>query len=289
MVTGRIKIALTSLATLAFVSLVPSAYAVGIVNGDFTSYNGTFGAQGGGLNTQSWSTGGNLSSWTVSDVNGSSGLALLYLAGPQGSNTVNDGFNLTARFGNFSVYDPGNTTSGTGGAIPNTSPGGGNFIVADGAVGYQVAIYQTLTGLTAGATYAVNFWYAAGQQYNFTGTTTEGWQVSLTNSAQLTQVAANGTTIQTTPTQAGGGLAQGSFQAWAQATFNFTAAGASQVLTFLALGTPSGQPPVDFLSDVVVTQVVTPEPGTPMLLLSGLVSIGAFVRLRRKRAASRNS
>jgi hypothetical protein len=284
----RLKgIALAGVLACTVGAVTPPAYAVGIVNGDFTSYTGTLGSSGGGLNVDTYNTGANLSNWTISNVSSSTGLVFLYLNGPQGSNTANAGVSLNGRFGAFSVFDPGNTTSGTGGAIPNTSPGGGNFIAADGAVGYQVAIYQTLTGLTAGSTYAVSFWYAAGQQSNRTGTTTEGWQVSLTDAAQLTQVAANGTTIQDTPTQAGGGLVQGSFQSWAQATFNFTAASASQVLTFLSYGTPTAQPPVDFLSDVVIQQ--TPEPATGALLVGALVSIGAFVRVSRKHAGSQNS
>lgn len=272
----------------AIVALAPPAHA-----STSFAYTGTFGTAGGGLNTVTslgaadYTGGGSLSNWTVSDVGSSSGLAFLYFPGNQGSTTTNgDGVALNGRFGGFSVYDPGNIAGATpsGGSIPNASPGGGNTVAADGAVGYQVSIYTALTSLTAGQTYAVSFWWAAGQQYSFTGLTTEGWQVSLENSSQLTQVAANGTTIQDT-TQPGGGLAQGAFQGWVQDTFDFTASGTSQVLSFLSLGTPSGQPPVVFLSDVQVSAV--PEPGSMGMLAGGTIFLIASVGIRRKRARAR--
>ncbi len=274
---------------LTCVGIMPTARASILRNGDFTSTTGTLGTAGGGLNTSSYTSGGSLSNWTIVDVSGSTGLAFLYYAGNQGSTTVaGSGINQNGRFGsNFAITDPGNT-SGSGGAIPNTSPGGGNFVVADGASGYNVAIYQTLTSLTPSAVYAVSFWYAAGQQNGFTGDTTEGWQVSLTNSAQITQVAANGTTIRNTPNQANvagtgtPGLISGGFQAWAQQTFSFTAASSTQVLTFLSMGTPAGQPPLDLLSSVVVT--AAPEPASLGMVGIGLASLLGFIGYTRKRA-----
>jgi hypothetical protein len=267
--------------------ILPTADA-SLLNGNFTATTGTFGAAGGGLNTPSYTGGGSLTNWTILDVSGSSGFALLYFAGNQGSTTqAGSGVNLNGRFNNFAVFDPGNS-GGSGGAIPNTSPGGGNFVAADGASGYNVAIYQTLTSLSAGSVYGVSFWYAAAQQYGFSGNTTEGWQVSLTNSAQTTQAAANGTTIQDTATQANiagtstPGLASGGFQSWAQQTFYFTAAGSTQVLTFLSMGTPNGQPPMDFLSGVVVT--AAPEPASLGMIGLGLVSLGGLVGFNRNRA-----
>jgi hypothetical protein len=282
---GRGKIALLGCLAVAYAGFVAPARASNfITNGTFTSTTGTFGTAGGGIVTDSgWTTGGSLNSWSVVDVSGSSGLALLYTNGNQGNASTNgDGVSLTGRFGGFSLYDPGNVagTTPSGGAIPNTSPGGGNFIVADGASGYDVAIYQALTGLTQGEVYAVSFWYAAGQQYNFTGTTTEGWQVSLENGAQTTEVAANGTSIQDTPAQAGGGLAQGGFQAWAQETFYFTAASTSQVLTFLSMGTPSGQPPAVLLSDVVMNATV-PEPASVGFFAIGMASLVGLLWYRK--------
>jgi hypothetical protein len=289
---AREKIALLSVLAAASAGFVSPARASNfITNGTFTSTTGTFAAAGGGIITDSgWTSGGSLSNWTLSDVSGSSGLVLLYTSGNQGSTATNgEGISLTGRFGSFSLYDPGNVagTTPSGGAIPNTSPGGGNFIVADGASGYDVAIYQSLTGLTTNEVYAVSFWYAAGQQYSFSGTTTEGWQVSLESSAQTTEVAANGTTIQDTPAQAGGGLAQGAFQAWAQETFYFTASGPSQVLTFLSMGTPSGQPPAVLLSDVTMN-ATTPEPASVTFFAIGMASLIGLLWYRKNRRVTNN-
>jgi hypothetical protein len=290
--TGRTlqRVALVGLLGLSLAGFEATARASYIVNGTFDTGNTGFGTAGGGITTGSdYTGGGTLGSWTVSDVNGSSGLAFMYVSGNQGSTTTaGDGIGQTGRFGGFSVYDPGNIAGATptGGAIPNTSPGGGNFIVADGAVGYQIAMYQTLTDLTAGTKYNVSFWYAAGQQYNFSGTTTEGWQVSLLSAAQMT--VASGTGIQDTPTQANvpgtssPGLANGSFQAWAEDTMQFTATSSSQVLTFLSLGTPSGQPPVDFLSDVVLT--ASPEPASLAMFGIGMAGLFSVVGFRRSRS-----
>jgi len=286
------NIALTGLLALGSGISEAPARADAILNGMFTSTTGTFGAAGGGLNTQGdYTSGGSLSNWTIADVNGSSGLAFLYLEGDQGSSsTAGEGIALSGRFGNFSVYDPGNVAGSTpsGGAIPNTSPGGGNFISADGASGYNVAIEQTISDLTAGVAYAVSFYYAAGQQYNYSSNTTEGWQVSLENSAQTTQTT--GANIQDTPSQAHisgtntPGLANGGFQSWAQDTMTFTATSSTQVLTFLSLGTPSGQPPIDFLSDVSLNISPAPEPFSGAMSGIGVASMIALFWFRKKRA-----
>lgn len=283
------KLTLVGLLALTSAAFEAPAQASYILNGTFTSTTGTLGASGGGLNVlNDYTSGASLTDWTIADVGTSTGLALLYTDGNQGSKTTNgDGISLTGRFGGYSLYDPGNVSGSTphGGAIPNTSPGGGNFIVADGSALYNVAIYQTMTGLTAGTVYAVSFWYAAGQQYNFTGTTTEGWQVSLESTAQTTQVTnPNGTTIQDTPAQAGGSLANGSFQAWAQETFDFTASSSTQILTFLSMGTPSGQPPADLLSGVVMNAIVTPEPASLAFSGIGMSALVALLWFRKSRA-----
>ncbi len=292
-------LALAACFTLTVAGFETRALAANIIqNGTFTSTTGTFGTAGGGLNTlksdavtNDYTGGGSLANWTVVDVGSSQGLAFLYMNGNQGSTTTNgDGVTVNGRFGTYGLYDPGNIAGATphGGAIPNTSPGGGNFIVADGAASYSVAIYQTLTGLTPGASYTVSFYYAAGQQDTFSGNTTEGWQVSFENSAQKTQVTANGTTIQDTPTQANisgtstPGLVSGGFQAWALDTMTFTASASTQVLTFLSMGTPDGEPPADLLSDVVVNATATPEPASAVTSATGMAALVGLIWFRRK-------
>lgn len=300
------RLALAAIFAVTVAGFEAPAFAGNLIqNGQFTSYTGTIGTAGGGLNTVGDYTGGaSLGNWTVVDVGSSQGLAFLYMNGNQGSTTANgNGVTVNGRFGSYGLYDPGNVAGPTphGGAIPNTSPGGGNFIVADGAASYSVAIYQTLTGLTPGTVYAVSFYYAAGQQDTFSGNTTEGWQVSLENSAQTSQVTANGTTIQDTPTQANisgtstPGLASGGFQAWALETMDFTASSATQVLTFLSMGTPDGEPPADLLSDVSLAATTggssspVPEPAslaTSAIGMAALVGLIWYRRLLDRRAAA---
>jgi hypothetical protein len=67
-------------------------------------------------------------------------------------------------------------------------------------------------------------------------------------------------------------------------TFTYTATSSSEVLSFLATeGSPFGGPPLVLLDGVTLTP--TPEPST-LLLMSlmcvGLVSVGAFRRLRQQ-------
>jgi hypothetical protein len=66
---------------------------------------------------------------------------------------------------------------------------------------------------------------------------------------------------------------------WSQQSLTFVATLSSELLTFLALGTPSGEPPVALLADVsLITQV--PEPGTFALLAASLLGLVTASRLR---------
>jgi hypothetical protein len=51
---------------------------------------------------------------------------------------------------------------------------------------------------------------------------------------------------------------------WNRQIMTFTASGTSELLSFLAVGTPSGAPPISLLDGVSVSAV--PEPGTIALL-----------------------
>ena len=157
----------------------------------------------------------------------------------------------------FAVYGP----------FPATSPDGGNFVESDGAASYTHSIYQTITGLTVGTSYNVSFYQAAGQQVGRTGSTTEQWQVSLGSSTQLSSLVT---------------LPQGGVSPWQQQVLTFTANAASEVLSFLAMGTPNGEPPISFLDGVSMT--VVPEPASLALLGAGLVGFG-MTRQRRRQAS----
>jgi hypothetical protein len=150
------------------------------------------------------------------------------------------------------------------------SPAGGNFLGADGA--YLVgAITQSITGLTVGRQYNLSFYWAGAQQYGFSGLTTENWTVSLGNQSFKTA----------TVTDASHG-----FTGWMQQTFTYTATSSTALLSFLAAGTPSGEPPFSLLDGVKLTAVDVPEPSSTALFLGGLVILGAATRLRRRGPAA---
>ena len=188
---------------------------------------------------------GNVSNWT-----GGSNLTFIDAPGTAANGTY------------LSVYGP----------FPTTSPDGGNFVEADGLTTYSSAISQTINGLTVGTRYNVSFDQAAGQQAGFKGPTTEGWQVSLSDKTQ-TQ----------TQTSSLFSLPQGGVGQWQAQVLTFTATATSEVLSFLAVGTPNGAPPISFLDGVSMT--VVPEPASMALLGAGLIGFGV-TRLRRGQASS---
>ena len=147
-----------------------------------------------------------------------------------------------------------------------TSPTGGNFLASDGV--YQAGpLKQTINGLVIGQNYQVSFDWAGAQQYNFSGNTTEGWTVSLGSQSFDTVMLSN--------------VSHG-FTGWKAQTFTFTANAASEVLSFLAKGTPTGAPPFTLLDNVSL--VAVPEPGTVWEILIGALALASVVILRRRAA-----
>jgi hypothetical protein len=205
-----------------------------------------------------------LTGWTNGhDGSGNLGYNFVYTSGSADTTGAN------GASGNVKLWGP---NDGSSNGLPATSPDGGNFIAADGA--YQVApISQTITGLTVNAQYAVSFYYAGAQQYGFDGTTTEKWNVSLGNQTLSTATL-------TDPSHG--------FTGWQYTTLTFTATSTSEVLSFLAAGTPDGEPPFSLLDGVSMSQVTAvPEPASAAMLLTGLIAIGVIVRRRQQsRAAS---
>jgi hypothetical protein len=151
--------------------------------------------------------------------------------------------------------------------FPATSPDGGNFVEADGDPSYSDAFSQTITGLYAGKTYTVSFYQAAGQQDGFPGPTTERWQVSLGSETDLSSKYS---------------LPQGGIGPWEKQYLTFTATASSEVLTFLAVGTPGGAPPISFLDGVSLS---APEPGSWALMIVGVGAVGGILRRRRQMGA----
>ena len=192
--------------------------------------------------------------------NGSFETTQLAPSGQLNYNTIATGWSTT---GYNMLFTPGSANSpgvasqyGTvtlQGPVPATSPDGGNFVGADAAdqVG---AINQTITGLVVGRPYALSFYWGGVEEAPDHIGTTEKWTVSLgaqTQSTTQVVVPAN------------------SFSGWQQAHFIYTATSTSEVLSFLASGNPSGQPPFALLDGVTLIAPV-PEPST---LLAGASAV----------------
>jgi len=179
----------------------------------------------------------------------------------------------------FCLYGPGGC-----GTIPGPSdnglklgPSGGDFLALDGALSEPGArhlrggISQTISGLTAGHEYELQFNWAAAQQAHFTGGTTEQLVVSLGGEQMMTSVL---------------DIPQGGFDGWKHQDFTFTATSASEVLSFLAIGTPAvgtttGGPPFVLL-DGGMTLSQVPEPGTWSLLGIGFATVAGLAYRRTK-------
>jgi hypothetical protein len=219
--------------------VLPGAASANLIqDADFTQTNytgslplttvyGMFGTETGSTLT--------LTGWTTSGYN------FVYAPGTADAGTktaINSGapnqapgeYNYSSGYGNTYMWGGNNggagTASGGSGSIA-AGPAGGNFIAMDGA--FQTsAVKQTINGLTVGQVYVLKFYWAAAQQQSFTGATTENVTVTL------------GTQAFTTSTY---NLASETFSGWMQQTFDYTATSTSETLSFLAAGTPNGEPP----------------------------------------------
>jgi hypothetical protein len=240
-----------------------------VVNGNFQFYTGGFNGNPSQLGDSG--TGGYtaLTGWTVGP--GSSGLLGFLFASGTGNTTGDHDvrFNDTQLF-----WGPGAAGGNINNGFTATSPDGGNWVALDAAPTYRgVGISQTLNGLTKGKDYVVTFYWAAAQEHNFTGATTESVQVTF------------GTHVQTTPTF---NLPSQGFSGWMTSSMIFTADAATDVLNFLSLGGPDGLPPFVLLDGVAVNP--TPEPGSLALVLGGVLGgVGLRTWRRRHRRRSQES
>jgi hypothetical protein len=70
------------------------------------------------------------------------------------------------------------------------------------------------------------------------------------------------------------------FDAWTQATMFFTATSTTETLSFLAVGSPAGDPPTVLLDAVSLT--AAPEPSTWGIMLAGMAGLAGFTAIRRR-------
>jgi len=245
-----------------------------VQDGDFTQTNTT------GVHTTGATTNGGQLSYNIGAVgwtntpasnqayNNAYGYNFLFT-----TNSFDNTNGVAGNAGNFNLWST-NYAGGHGTlSSPPTNaffPTPGNFLAADGA--YQTSnIRQTITSLVAGQQYLLDFQWAVGQQYrnSFTSSVTAQWNVSLGDSLMTTPVYTNNPGQTVSP--------------WMDATAVFTASNSSEILSFLASGTPNGQPPFALLGDVSLVAVPEPSQVASSILL--LACMAGFLVYRRQKAA----
>lgn len=170
-------------------------------------------------------------------------------------------------YAGLSLWGP---NKGSDNGLPDASPAGGNFLGMDGA--YAVGpLSQTINDLHPGQATLVSFYWAGAQQAGFNGLNTEQFRVSLGSQNQFTPVLQN---------------ANHGFTGWRQETMTFVPTSTSEVLSFLAIGTPNGVPPFSLLDGVSMTN--SPEPASWALLCLTFAGFGGlslrckFTQIRRR-------
>ena len=166
------------------------------------------------------------------------------------------------------------TTQNGGPSLVTASPDGGNFLFMDGDMTLHAAVSQNISGLKVGNNYQLSFYSALGQQWGQNGPTWDWMNVSLGSQSFLAWATPG------VPSQ----MPEHGFTGWKQFNYTFQATAATETLSFLAYGGPTGAPPITLLDGVSLVDVTAPvpEPGewAMMLVGAGLVSY----QVRRKQA-----
>ena len=250
---------------LMFVLCALPARANLVSNGTFTGCNGSL--TGGcapanfAIGTSASGTVYNLTNWNISST---SNLHCVAVGNPVTNSALcGAGWNFGHSSDNLKMF-----------ALPGAAPGGGNYVLIDGAAAYSATLSQSVTGLTIGASYTLSFYQSAGQEVlASTGAASiDYWQVAFGGQTKGS-ASQNSITVQPGSTTSPG---------WQLVTYTFTATAINQTLSFLSVG--SGAPPFLFLTGVDLEPVTsTPEPATVALVLAGLVAIPAARKRLHKR------
>jgi hypothetical protein len=255
----------------------------GVASASITYVNGSFDAAGtttgAFFGTTNITTG--LAGWTLAGMTGSSQIDCVVPGSASGqicNGNAPSTFDTTATSSHpanvnyFSLY-----------AYPGPSPDGGNYFLGDGDSNFSAALSQTVTGLLVNHFYQVSFYQAAGEE-NCLADDGTGCPPPSGHITGQWNVTFGGTTLSsttmTTPvdTSKPGTILTG----WNRQTLTFQANSASQVLSFLAVGTPNGAPPLVFLDGITIAEA--PEPSTWALFALGLVMLPLGLKLRKSRA-----
>jgi len=240
-----------------------------VQNGDFTQTNAV-GVQSSGVS----SNGGqllydiNAVGWSNTLSGSTPGYNFLFT-----TNSFSNTNGVAGNAGNLNLWST--NYAGGGGTLssPPTNayfPTPGNFIANDGAY-LTTAVQQTVTNLIPGQSYVLNFYWAAGQQQRntFSNSITAQWFASLGGTTNATSIYTN---------------APQSVSPWMQSTAVFAATNSTEVLSFLASGTPNGQPPFSLLGGVSLVAVPEPSQVASSILL--LVGVTGFLVYRKRRGTA---
>ena len=275
-----VRLGVAAIAMVAALSVAATASATTvnlITNGDFSSVTNTYGSTGTGQLAscgQSTCAAGyiGITGWYANAAQSASynNYPFLFIDNQAAENST--GFYDEKDGGFRSLWDAANSNASTPGGYNTWNGAGpgnstGNYLVADGAYN-PTAIQQNVAGLTVGTTYLLTFQWAAAQWSQQTGATTESFTVGLGDQSQSTityQDPSHG------------------FSGWMTDTMSFTYDGSSNILSFLAVGSPSGEPPNLLLDDVTMyAQTTVPEPSGWGIFIAGC----AIAYMVRRRSAS---
>ena len=148
------------------------------------------------------------------------------------------------------------------------------FVGLDGDNRASGILSQTVNNLVVGDHYQLTFDWAGTQMI-----TGSHLPYSIALAFNLgTSILTSGTGAPQTATFTATQYGQSS--KWQTVTMNFTATASTEILSFLALGTPSGDPPIALLDNISLDDI--PEPST-LAFAGGLLVLGLAVGARRKK------